>query len=292
TPAMNRRWVFAVILAGLAIGAQDPAGKKEYPKDGVFWAASWKEAYDEAFLRNVPIFVAFHQDDSEACLSMANSVYTDKKLIEASRMWVNVIAHLAMGHTIEATVKGKKVQVCGRYWNIPCSAHSTSFNPAGRKYGFPAEYPSYVFADAGGVDLARATGRRTIDELMQAMIKVMEKVPGDHLSAAEWLQSKTARADAEQAFLGKEWPKAIELYTRLSKFELPRVRKWGEEGLEKTGKEGVHQFREAAKLAQSGEKAKVKEGKKLLEKISKDFKPLEAAKLAEDLLKQLDPKPK
>src|SRR5206468_2189075 len=121
-----------------------------------------------------------------ACLSMANTVYTEKKFIEASRMWVNLVAHLATSHTIEATVQGKKVQVCERYWNIPCSTHSTSFNPARRKYGLPAEYPSYVFADAGGVDIARATGRRTADELMQAMTKVMEQIPGDHLAAGEW----------------------------------------------------------------------------------------------------------
>ncbi|HEY3226054.1 MAG TPA: hypothetical protein VGK61_03540, partial [Planctomycetota bacterium] len=81
---MNRGWVMSVLLAALATGAQDPAAKKEYAKDGVLWAASWKEAYDEAYLRNVPIFVAFHKDDSALCLAMADSVYTDKTFIEAS----------------------------------------------------------------------------------------------------------------------------------------------------------------------------------------------------------------
>jgi hypothetical protein len=222
---------------------------------------------------------------------MADSVYTDKTFIEASRMWVNVAAHHLTTHTIEATVKGKKVQVCSRYWNIPCAAHSMSFNPAGRKYGFPKEFPAYVFADAGAVDLGRAQGRKTADELIQGMTKVLAEIPGDHLSASEWAQFKTLRADAEQAFTDKEWAKAIESYTRLTRSELPRVHKWGEAGLEKTGQEGLHQFREAAKLAQSGEKAKVKDGKKLLKEIAKDFKPLEASKLAEDLLKELEPKP-
>jgi len=288
---MKRGWVLLGALACLVIGAQDPAAKKEYAKDGVLWAASWKEAYDEAFFRNVPIFVAFHKDDSEPCRAMAETVYTDKVFIEASRMWVNVAAHQLTTHMIEATVNGKKVQVCARYWNIPCAAHSMSFNPAGRKYGVPKEFPAFVFADAGAVDLGRCQGRQTVEALIHGMTKVLTGMPGDHLSAAEWAQFKTLRADAEQAFTDKEWAKAIEAYTRLTRSELPRVHKWGEAGLEKTGKEGLHQFREAAKLAQSGEKAKVKDGKKLLKQIAKDFKPLEASKLAEDLLKDLEPKP-
>jgi hypothetical protein len=45
---------------------------------------------------------------------MESSTYTDKKYVEASRMWVNVAAHSEKGHEVDAMVGGKKVTVCTR----------------------------------------------------------------------------------------------------------------------------------------------------------------------------------
>jgi hypothetical protein len=288
-----RRWAIAMgFLASVTTGAQDPPVKKDYPKDGVFWAASWKEAQDEAYFRNVPMHIAFHKDDSDPCLLMADSVYTEKKFIEASRMWVNVAAHKATSHAVDMTVNGKKVQVCERYWNIPCSAHSMCFDPPKRKYGVPDEFPFRIFTDPEGNTLGREPGAKTAEELIKKMERLLDQVPGPKLTVAEWLQVRTLRGDGEKAFNEKVWPKAIEAYTGLSKFAAEKAKKWGEDGLESVGKEGDQLYQEAFQLVHSVEKVKVEEGKKLLQKIAGDFQPLKAAKMAEDLLKSLAPRPK
>jgi hypothetical protein len=282
---MNRWVIAAGLLASVTTGAQDPPAKKEYPKDGVYWASSWREAQDEALYRNAPLHIAFHKDDSDACLQMANSVYTDKKFIEASRMWVNVAAHRVTSHTVEVSIKGKKVQVCERYWNIPCAAHSMCFEPPKRKYGVLDEFPFRVFADPEGKEMSRELGAKTADELIKAMDWHMARVQGPQLSAAEWIQARAFRADAEKSFNEKEWPKAVEAYTRLSKFVSEKVRLLGEDGLDKVNKEGEQLYMEAIQLAQADDKKKVDEGIKLFKKIANEFKPLPVAKKADEKYK-------
>src|SRR5882762_7193054 len=124
------------------------------------------------------------------------------------------------------------------------------------------------------------------------MAKHLERVPGPKLSGTEWLQARTLRADGEKSVTDKEWPKAIEAYTALVKFAIERVRKWGEDGLEEVNKEGLELLRVANLTIEAGEKGSLEAGKKMLRKIAKDFKPLSAAKLAEDRLKVLNSRPK
>src|SRR5687767_12148533 len=98
-----------LLLATSGIGAQE--GRRvanDYPKDGVYWSKSWKEAWGEAWGRNVPIFIAAHEDGSEGCAAMA-SMYREKRFIETSRMWVNLVVHAGTAHDVDVEIGGKKV---------------------------------------------------------------------------------------------------------------------------------------------------------------------------------------
>jgi len=283
--------MFVSVLALLASGAQDPEAKKEYAKDGVLWAASWKEAQEEAFFRNVPIYIAFHKDESDPCLEMANTVYPDKKFIEASRMWVNVAAHRVTSHSVDVMIKGKKVSLCSRYWNIPCATHSMCYEPPKRKYGVLDECPFRIFADPESKELARELGAKSVDELLQAMAKIQERVPGAKITGPEWIQVQKLRGDGEKLLADKEWAKAIDAYTRLGKFATEKVKLMGEDGLERVGKEGEKLYVDAIQLAQSEDKKKIDEGVKLFRKIAKEFKPLPVAKKADEQAKAYSKRP-
>src|SRR5262245_32127658 len=98
---MRAATLAAAFLALSGTGGQDVRrSAKDHPKHRVFRAHTWKQAYAEASNRNVPIFIAFHQDGSEGCDAMA-ALYRDRKFIETSRMWVNVVAHPGSAHAAD-----------------------------------------------------------------------------------------------------------------------------------------------------------------------------------------------
>src|SRR5262245_1067807 len=121
---------------------------------------------------------------------MESSTYTDKKFIEASRNWVNVVAHTESGHEVEAMVGGKKVTVCERYWNIPCSVHSDAYKQARNKYEGISGVPCTVLASPEGKELERQAGGKSASELSKAMEKVFAGVPGEKIGAVEWKGTK------------------------------------------------------------------------------------------------------
>src|SRR5690349_19171511 len=105
---MKRIAISALVLAVASLGAQEGRRTvKDYPKDGVYWSKTWNEALKEAGGRNVPIFIAFHKDGSEDCDAMA-ALYRDKRFIECSRMWVNVVVHAGSAHDVDVEIGGKR----------------------------------------------------------------------------------------------------------------------------------------------------------------------------------------
>ncbi|HEY3226055.1 MAG TPA: hypothetical protein VGK61_03545 [Planctomycetota bacterium] len=214
---------------------------------------------------------------------MESSTYTDKKYIEASRMWVNVACHNETGHEVDAMIAGKKVTVCERYWNIPCDAHSKGSSAARGKYTGITGVPCTVYADPEGKELSREVGGKSASELIKIQEKVLEKVPGDHVSVVEWNQAAKLLADADAAFEKGEWKKAVEGYTRVSKLPKKVLKEKGTAGLDKLETKGRELITEAKeKIATDKEAAR-----KLLRKVADDFKPLACAKEAAAALKEI-----
>src|SRR5687768_13389 len=149
-----RAWTALACLSFLSLGAQERPLRSNYPKDGIGWATTWKAAWQESIDRGVPMMVAFLQDENDDSKEQAETVFTDRKYIEASRMWVNVIAHPGTGHQVEIERDGKRVPVCDRYWNIPCEAHAKADKDV-RVLQVPEKRPAILLVNSDGKEIRR-----------------------------------------------------------------------------------------------------------------------------------------
>ena len=279
---MNR-WVLAMgILASVTTGAQEAPARKDYPQDGVYWATNWWEGFEEARLRNVPIHVAILEDNSEPCASLA-AVYADKKFIEASRMWVNLPSNPGT-HEIDAEVKGRRVSVCERFWNVPCLAHSANVKLVASWKNIDRP-PVSIFTKAGLDVLGRVDGKAGAADLIKAQEKVLAKWPGHRLSAGEWLEAKPIWDEGMARFKMGNWRQSIDAFARLKKMSPDRAKEIGQLGWDQVDVEGDILWGEGFKM--SADLKKAEEAKKLLRRVVKDFSPLPSAKKAQQTLDAL-----
>jgi|SRR5688572_22501978 len=214
---------------------------------------------------------------------MESSTYTDKKYIEASRMWVNVAAHSEKTHMVDAVVGGKQVAVCHSYWNIPCEAHSKCYSDARSKYDGINGVPATIFADFEGKEIGREVGGMGAGQLIKKQKELLEKIPGEKISADEWVAVKKLSEEAESNFAKGEWKKSIEGWTKVSRMPKKVFKDKGAEGLAKLNEKGRELIAEAKEKVET-EKA---EAKKVMKMVSTDFKPLECAKEAVAALKEI-----
>jgi uncharacterized protein YaaN involved in tellurite resistance len=119
-------------------------------------------------------------------------------------------------------------------------------------------------------------------ELVKMMNENLAKVPGEHVSAADWAGAKKMLADAAESMGKEDFKKAIELATKVAKHRVKAVAALAEETQKAIAEKGDALLEEAKGKIES-DKA---EAKKLLKKVSEQFKPLECAKKALDLLKE------
>jgi hypothetical protein len=214
---------------------------------------------------------------------MESSTYTDKKYIEASRMWVNVAAHSEKTHEVDANVGGKRVTVCSAYWNIPCEHHSVCYSQARSKYDGISGVPATVFAAPDGKEIGRAVGGKSASELIKQQNELLAKIPGEKISVDEWNQAKKMCEEAESHVAKTEWKKAVELFTRVSKMQKKSLKEQGAAGLEQLNTKGRELIAEARGRLESDKE----EAKKILKMVAADFKPLECSKEATAALKEI-----
>lgn len=212
---------------------------------------------------------------------MESSTYPDKKFIEASRNWVNVICHSEVGHEVDAVIGGKLVAVCKRYWNIPCSAHSDCYKQARSKYEGITGVPCTILASPDGKELERIGGGRAASEMAKSMEKVYAGIPGDKIGAVEWRQVALLLETGDKHIEKGEYKKANEAFTKISKMSKKALKEKGAEALEKLNKKGEELIEEAKGKLESEKDAAVK----ILKKVADEFKPLACSKAAAELLK-------
>lgn len=214
---------------------------------------------------------------------MESSTYTDKKYIEASRMWVNVAGHSEKTHEVDAIVGGKKVTVCASYWNIPCEHHSKCYSEARSKYDGITGVPATIYADSEGKEIGRAVGGRSASELIKMQKDLLEKIPGDKISADEWNHARKLVADADSAFAKGEWKDSVKGFSMLSKSPKKALKEKGAEGLSKLNEKGRGLIADAKGKIETEKE----EAKKILRMVAADFKPLECSKEATAALKEI-----
>lgn len=212
---------------------------------------------------------------------MSDSTFTDPKVIEMSRSFVNVIAHSETGHGDRDAMVGKeKTKLCTEYGNIPCSVHKQGWTTAvGKFINGTFGTPTTIFADPKGKEIGKAEGGLSGKELITKMTDALAKVPGDHLTTTLWQTAKRLVADSD-AWLAKGEPKkAAECLVKLSKIKGAPIKEMTDEASARANEAGRKALQAALALGADEEK------KKALKKIVDDYKPLEVSAEAK---KELD----
>lgn len=93
----------------LAFGAAAPQ------KPAVTWSARWEDAFAQAAAEKKVVFLAINMDGEAANDRMAAKVYTDPKIVAASKLTVNLAAS-----RFEHAPEGKP---CARFGAITCTEH-------------------------------------------------------------------------------------------------------------------------------------------------------------------------
>jgi len=211
---------------------------------------------------------------------MSESTYTDPKVIDLSKSFVNLVAHQETSHGSHEAVVGKnKVKLCNEYYDIPCEVHTKAWNAVGRFFNGTFGTPTTVFADPSGKEISRVVGGASTGELMKKMNEALSKVEGEKVPLATWSSAKQWNAEAESAFEKGDVKKAIEGWTKIGKLKGARFRVMSQDGLKKADESGDRALKDALALEN------IEDKKKALRKLLDDYKGLPVASEAK---KELD----
>jgi hypothetical protein len=214
---------------------------------------------------------------------MAESTWTDKKVIEASKNFVCLVGHGEMQHGSNEVLLGReKVKLCSEYYTISCDKHVDGAKIVGRFFQGQYSTPTTVFAEPGGKELFRKQGSMSAGELVKQMNDALSKVAGEKVPLPVWAAAKQLLKDAEAALEKKDGKKAIDAYTKVGKLSRSIwFKDTSKEGLDKVNAEGEKLLQDAMALENAAEK------KKALQKIADDFKPLPVSAQAKKELEAL-----
>lgn len=211
---------------------------------------------------------------------MAESSYTNKNVIEASRNFVNIVAHQETSHgSTEVLIGREKVKLCNEYHVIPCETHVKTWNAVGKFFQGSFGTPTTVFAEPGGKEISRKAGSMGAGELAKEMNSVATKWPGDKINYAAWTQAKQMIAAGEASLEKKEYKKAVTAGTTVGKMKGRAFKDMSEEFMKKVVAAGDEALQEALALPEAAAK------KKAVQKIVDDFKGTEVSDKAK---KELD----
>lgn len=100
-------------LLGLALLTTSAVNAPQKPS--VLWSARWEDAFSQAAAEKKVVFLAINMDGEAANDRMATKVYSDPKIVAASKLTVNLAAS-----RFEHAAEGKP---CARFGGITCTEH-------------------------------------------------------------------------------------------------------------------------------------------------------------------------
>ncbi len=211
---------------------------------------------------------------------MSETSFTDARVIELSKSFVNLVAHSDTAHGSREVVIGKeKVKLCNDYYCIPCETHTKGWESLGKFVSGTFMTPTTIFADPTGKEISRVVGGLGSSELMKKMNEALTKVSGEKIPLQTWSVVKQLNADAEAAFEKGDLKKAVENWTKIGRIKGPQFRVMSQDGLKKADEAGEKALADALALEN------VEEKKKALKKIVDDYKGVPVATQAK---KELD----
>ena len=213
---------------------------------------------------------------------MAETSFTDRKVIAAAQNFVCVVAHRENAHgETEYVIDREKVKLCNEYYTINCKEHQKGESAIGRFFQGTFGTPTTVFCDPFGNELFRVRGGLAAGMLTNRMSDALAKVKGPKVSAAQWKFAQKMIADAKAHVEKKEYKKAISIYTKLGKMRgSTSFKKMSKEALGEINEEGVFLLAQATEIEDASKR------KSAIRKISGEFRGLPVAKQAYEELRK------
>lgn len=269
-------WGSAIAFVALmAVSADEPT---------ILWARSWEAAYEEARLRNVPIFVAFLKDGCPGSMAMQGDAFRDRMLVSfLNEVAVPLIAHTAdvgISHEPEEYVDpktGKRSFRCPLYKTITCTEHNAIHGKALDVISVKVKRTPKVFVlGPDGKPLERKGEVKSTQarEIVGALMRAQKRL-GKPLSRSSYRKASEKIEAGRAAFEAKDYPKAISTLRAVGRNrKAPEgLRKKAEAILEELNGRGLELLREAKRVIEEDPE----EGLKRLRKLRSDFRGLPVA---------------
>ena len=219
-------------------------------------------------------------------------VLENPKFVSAFSEWaVCVVAHVSgrgKGHQPVEVYDRKtkqKVKRCPHYPTISCEDHTRVYQDTRGKFQF-RYVPSSFICNAKGEIIISNDGLKSvkIDDYINKLREAQKRM-GPGLPASKYRKVRQDLEKAEKYAQSEKFRKAISIYKKLqgSKKYPETLRNRMEKKLEELNERGLKLVEEAREKASSDPK----EAKKLLKKVKKEFRGLEAYEKAKEALKEM-----
>lgn len=214
---------------------------------------------------------------------MSETSYTDPKVIEMSKNFVNVVAHQETSHGDREVFVGRdKKKLCTDYFTIPCSVHIEAWKAVGTYFNGSFGAPTTVFADPGAVEISRKVGALSGGELVKAMQEVLGKVQGEKIPLPVWSTKAQLEADVDAALAKGDGKKALEAAVKIGKLgKSTAFKDASKEAQDKVNEAGKTALEAALSLEKADDK------KKAIQKVVDAYKPLPVSDEAKKELEKL-----
>ena len=189
-------------------------------------------------------------------------------------------------HGMKEIKKGKdKYKVCKIYNTITCDDHvetgKTKWNDFFGEKKVPL--PQHIFVDASGKELSRKAGSMTAQDLVKEINDAVAKIAGPKIPKGDYDVARSTIRDADDLVKKDEIKRAIAAFTKVTKSAHPNLAKLGDDSLKNLQSAGDARVEAAIQQMSTN----VEEATKVLKKVAEEYKPLECATKAADILKAM-----
>lgn len=184
---LSSNWLlFSFLLVAATLGATlsmaRPAGAQDVvtdPENRIHWEKNLDAAFITAKKTHMPLFIAFHKDQSADCILLAEDYYTDPEVVKLSRSFLCLAASEEEHEDrVMKTADGRYSTVCAWFLHVECEDHQRVFAKACRSFlnNRPVEFPFHLFAHPDGNILDNMGMPETPADLAKVMGKVLEQM--------------------------------------------------------------------------------------------------------------------
>ena len=182
-----------------------------------WWDKSYEAAFTEARIRNVPVLIAFIQDDEEANDRIVAGLYEDSSFIKMTGRCVPMVACITEHETKKQTVRGNVRSCCTRFGASTCSRHRHIDSYARPRYWKDdVKTPSHIVVYPDGKEAGRIIDVAGTDTYV-ALVKKAQSKLGRGMTANLFDQVLEDLNAVDQALSKKDFEVGIKRLVSLEK---------------------------------------------------------------------------